>query len=165
MEALLTNSRTRVSTEGLAPVETLEYYITNLVHYLYRKRSLEPMVDPPALHTIVVVEEAQTLVERHPFAVIPFYNEMLLRCRSLGIAFIFVVQDINRVDPTIQAACSNVVLFTQSTGFNKRAAHHIADLSSRETSMLGELQTGECFIRFAGHPTWPYPFLARIPSD
>ena len=163
MEAALTDTRVRVDTQGLAPVETLQFFIESILHYAYRQRSLEAPEEVPSLHTLIVVEEAQTLLERRPGRQMAFYEEMLLRSRSLGLGFVFITQDVSHVDSTVLAACSNFVAFGQTTAENKRTVQNLLDLSRRETGLLGDLGVGECFMRFASHP-WPHPFIARIPN-
>ncbi len=122
MEELLTNTRVRISTEGLAPLETLEFVHNHLIHYLYARRSLAPRVDPPDLAALVVIEEAQTFLQPRTSG-IPYYQEILLRSRNMGLGFILVVQDLGRIDPTICAACSNFFLFAQpSAAFAKHRA-------------------------------------------
>ncbi len=162
MEPLLTSTRARISTKGLSPVASLEFLINNLIHYVYRARSTGPLIEPPRLHTLIVIEEAQTLLERRAGGGITFYQEILLRARSLGIGFLFVTQSIDLIDPLVLAAVSNHFIFGQSSAQAKRVVRETLDLSRRETEMLGELQTGEVFVKFAGHPTWPHPFLARV---
>ena len=163
MEERLTHTRARISTEGLAPLETLEFVQNHLTHYLYARRMLAPRVDPPDLAALVVLEEAQTFLQSRTSDAIPYYQEVLLRARNIGLGFVLVVQDMGRIDPTLGAACSNFFLFAQPSAANKRAAASLLDLSARETEMLSRLPTGDCFIRFtAGHDGWPYPFRARI---
>lgn len=163
MESLLTKTRVRISTEGLAPIQSLEFFETHLIHYACRRRSLEPLVEPPTLHTLIVLEEAQTLLQKHGDN-IAYYQELLLKARSLGIGFVFICQDISSIDPLVLAACSNFFVFGQSSFDDKKACQNLLDLSARETAMLSEISVGECFIRLSGHSEWPYPFLARIPD-
>lgn len=165
MEAPMTDTRVRISTEGLAPVETLQFFINNLIHYLYRRRSLAPIMEPPELHTLLVVEEAQVLLqktaEERPLA---YYQELMLKARAAGIGTLLIAQDIGRIDPVVLAAVSNYFLFAQSSMGNIAVAQKMLSLSNQEASLLGSLATGEVFIRFVGHRDWPYPFLARIPA-
>ena len=164
MEPLLTDTRARVSTKGLSPITTLDFVVTNLIHYVCRARSIHPAPEPPQLHTLIVIEEAQSLLEHRAWGGITFYQETLLKARGLGVGFVLVTQDISHIDPLVLAAVSNHFVFAQSSARNKRAVRDTLDLSHHETGLLGELQPGECFIKFAGHPTWPHAFLARIPS-
>ena len=163
MEPKLVDTRARVSTEGLSQLQNLDFFITNLIHYVCRLRAVAPLVEPPELHTLVVIEEAQSLLEPRGGGV-AFYQELLLRARALGVGFLFITQDLSRIDPLVAAACNNFFIFAQSSSDNKRTCQATLDLSSRETAMLGELEPGECFIRFVGHPGFPFPFLARIPA-
>ena len=162
MELPLTNTRARISTLGLSPVESLQFFITGLLHYAYRRRCVAPALFPPSLHTLVVGEEAQTLLERREGAPIALYQEMLLRSRTLGLGYVFLCQDLARIDPVVFSGITNYLLFAQSSAANKRMAQHILDLDARETGLLSELSLGECFVKFVGHPDWPYPFTARI---
>lgn len=164
MEPLVTDTRVRIATDGLSPLASLEFFVTTLIHYVCACRSLAPREEPPTLRFLVVVEEAAAILERRGDA-IPFYQEMLLRARSLGVGFLFVTQDISRIDPLVLAGCSNYFIFGQSTLDNRRVIQSMAGLSARETELLGQLEVGECLIRFTGHPIWPHPFLARIPHD
>lgn len=162
MEDTLTNSRVRVDTHGLSPPESLEFFETGLIHYLYGRRSLEPLVEPPVLRALVVVEEAQVLLGRHAHTNIALYQEILLKSRSLGIGFVFVAQDLEDIDPRVVSAICNFAVFRQSSAPNKRLARDLLDLSPRETELLGRLPTGECFVKMGGHPRWPFPFLMRV---
>ncbi|MCC6486220.1 MAG: ATP-binding protein [Candidatus Hydrogenedentes bacterium] len=163
MEPLLTNTRARISTEGLAPIESLQFVVTHLLHYVCRRRETAPLTEPPALHTLVLIEEAQTLLQKNGEN-IAYYQELLLRARALGVGFVFVCQDISRIDPIILAACSNLFIFGQASADDKQTCQKVLDLSPRETSLLGELPVGEAFIRFIGHPSFPWAFHARIPD-
>jgi hypothetical protein len=162
MEDLLTSSRVRIDTHGLSPPESAEFYQTSLVHYQHCRRSLESIVEPPALEALFVAEEAQVLLGRHSHANIALYQEILLKSRSLGTGFIFVAQDIEDIDPRVLSAISNFAVFRQSSAVNKRLARDLLDLSSRETELVGRLPTGECFVKMGGHPRWPFPFLMRV---
>ena len=163
MEALLTDTRARISTEGLAPLQSLEFLVTHLIHYTCRRRVVQPLAEPPELHSLIVIEEAQTLLQKHGDN-IAYYQELLLKARALGIGFIFVCQDISRIDPVVLAACSNHLIFGQASAEDKYTCQKLLDLSSREAAMLSELNVGEVFIRLVGYPTFPWPFLARIPD-
>lgn len=162
MEAALINSRVRISTEGLMPTQTLRFFLDNLIHHVARTRSLATLPDPPQLHTVIVVEEAQTLLAKS--GDIAFYQELLLRARSLGVGFVLLAQSIADIDPLVLAAVSNFFVFAQSTNESKRAVRSILDLSKQEMELLGRLSTGRCYIRFTGHPDFPHPFIARTPS-
>ncbi len=163
MESLLTDTRARISTDGLAPLQSLEFLVTHLIHYACRRRAVQPLVEPPQLHTLIVIEEAQTLLQKHGDN-IAYYQELLLKARALGVGFIFVCQDISRIDPIVLAACSNLFVFGQASADDKHTCQKPLDLSPRETALLSELNVGEVFIRLIGHPTFPWPFLARIPD-
>ncbi len=163
MESILTDTRVRISTEGLSPLESFDFLVTHLIHYVCRRRETEPLSDPVALHTVCVIEEAANILQARGEN-IAFYQELLLRARSLGIGFIFITQDISKIEPLVLAACSNHFVFGQASSEDKRTCQNILDLSSRETQMLGELSVGECLVRLLGHDTFPWPFLARIPD-
>ncbi len=164
MEGLVTRSRTRIATEGIGNVANLEFLFSHFVHSVAAQRSMEPSEIPPTLHTFIVLEEAQTLLQPRT-AGITFYQEQLLKSRALGVGFLFIGQDLNRIDTGIVAAVNNFAVFCQSTRDNKRAVQATLDLSARETELLGKLPPGVCFLRFAGHPLWSYPFLATIPME
>ena len=162
MEDLLTRSRVRLDVQGLSPPESAEFYQTNFIQYLYCRRSLEPLVEPPVLEALTVVEEAQVLLGKYAHANIASYQEILLKSRSLGMGFIFVAQDLQDIDPRVLSAIGNFAVFRQSSAVNKRLARDLLDLSPRETELLGRLETGECFVKMGGHPRWPFPFLMRV---
>lgn len=162
MESGLINSRLRVSTLGLSPRESSERFITGVEHYAYRARCTVPVLAPPRLHLLNVAEEAQTLLESRPGAPIAMYQEMLQRSRALGIGYVFICQDISSIAPIVFSGISNYFVFGQSSAQNKRVARNILDLDREEALLLGELGTGECFVKFTGHPEWPFPFTARI---
>ena len=164
MELGLTNTRARLSMLGLSPVESLQFVMTGLIHYVYRLRSVSPLLSPPCLHTLIVAEEAQTLLERREGAPIALYQEMLLRSRALGLGYIFICQDLSRIDPLVLGGITNYFVFAQSSAATKRMAQHILDLDREEAALLGELSRGECFVKFIGHPDWAFPFTARISS-
>ncbi len=108
-------------------------------------------------------EEAQTFLQSRSGGAVPYYQEMLLRARNLGLGFVMIVQSLSAIAPVIRAACSNVFIFSQRSGADKREAASLLDLSRRETELLGRLAPGECFMRLApGAGSWPYPFLARV---
>jgi DNA helicase HerA-like ATPase len=163
MESLLTDTRARISTEGLAPIESLQFVVTHLLHYVCRRRETAPLTEPPTLHTLILIEEAQTLLQKNGEN-IAYYQELLLRARALGVGFVFVCQDISRIDPIILAACSNLFVFGQASTDDKTTCQKVLDLSARETGLLGELPVGEAFIRFIGHPAFPWAFHGRIPD-
>jgi hypothetical protein len=163
MESVLADTRVRISTEGLAPLESLEFLLTHLIHYICATRETRPLVEPPQLQTLIIIEEAQTLLQKSSDR-IAYYEQLLLRARALGVGFVFVTQDISRVDPLVLAACSNYAVFGQGSYEDKRVWQNILDLSAREAAMLSDLSVGECFIRFSGHSTFPWPFLGRIPD-
>ncbi len=163
MESLITDSRVRIATDGLAPLQSMEFLVTHLIHYACRRRAIQPLAEPPELHTVIVLEEAQTLLQRHGDN-IAYYQELLLKARALGVGFVFVCQDISRIDPIVLAACSNHFIFGQANADDKHTCQKLLDLSSRETALLSELTVGEAFVRFIGHPIFPWPFLARIPD-
>ena len=54
------------------------------------------------------------------------------------------------------------IIFAQSSGTNKKFARDLLDLSPAETSLLGRLHIGECFVKLAGHPIWPFPFIMKV---
>ncbi|MCL4219170.1 MAG: hypothetical protein KJ052_19485, partial [Candidatus Hydrogenedentes bacterium] len=162
MEPALINTRVRISTEGLMPLPVTRFFIDCIIHYACRARSLAPLPDPPRLHTLIVIEEAQTLLAKLPG--ITFYEELLLRARALGVGFVLLAQDIANIDPIILAAVSNIFLFAQSSSEGKRVAQSMLDLSKGEAELLGRLSTGRCYIRYIGHKTFPYAFTARTPS-
>ncbi len=164
MEFLLARSRVRVSTEGLSPVESYRALVTHLIHYSFRQRSIEPIEDPPQTRALLLVEESQTLLANREGSAIALYQEMLLRSRALGLGYIFVTQHISRIDPIVLAAISNIFAFGHSDVPDKRLVQHMLDLTPRETALLGELPTGECFAKLTGHPSWPHPFLMRVSS-
>lgn len=163
MESLLTNTRIRIGTDGLSPRESLEFFVTNWIHRAYGQRCTEPLIDPPELHTLVVVEEAQSILSRRSESELALYQEMLLRGRSHGLGFLFIAQDISAIDPVVLASVSNYFVFGQGSRDDKRVVQQSLDLTDRETRLLGDFSPGECFIKFVGHPNWPYPFFARIP--
>ena len=161
MEKLVTNTRVRIDTEGLSPVPSVDFFITHLMHYVCRARAHAVRNEPPPLHTLILLEEAQTLLESRSIN-ITFYQELLLVARALGVGFLFIVQDISRIDPIVLAACANYFVFSQSSANNKRVVRDLLSLSPRECDLLGNLVPGECFVRFTQHPRFSYPFLARI---
>lgn len=161
MESLLRNTRVCIDTCGLSPRETLTYTLTHLIHYTYTVRSLAPLVEPPQLHTLVLVEEAQSLLERNHDR-LAFYQELLLRSRAVGLGFLFLCQDISRIDTTVLAAVSNYFVFAQSSRDNKTTVAKLLDLSSTETEQLSLLGVGDCLVRFIGHPHFPHSFHGRI---
>jgi hypothetical protein len=162
MESVLTNSRVCISTQNCSPLETYRAFINGLNHYAYWQCSMEPLLDPPELHTLIVVEESQVLLERRGDASIGFHLEMLLRSRALGIGFLFVAQDISHIDTGILAGINNYFCFTQGTRGNKELVQKMLDLSPRETALLSELPVGMCFARVMGDTKFPYPFLLQV---
>ncbi len=161
MEDALTKTRVRVATDNLSPRESREYYMTHIIQYSYSRLSLEPLLNPPELRSLVVVEESQTLLEKHGDN-LALYQELLLKSRPLGQGYLFVAQDLNDIDPLIFAAMGSYIIFAQSSGTNKKFARDLLDLSPAETSLLGRLHIGECFVKLAGHPIWPFPFIMKV---
>jgi len=164
MEPFLSNTRARIATEGIGNVANMEFLFSHLIHFVAARRSLEPLEMPPSLHTLIVLEEAQMLLQPRAEG-ISFYQNMMLRMRALGVGILFVSQDLSRIDPLIVAACGNIFAFAQSSRGNKRAVQATLDLSPRETGLLGELPPGVVFARMAGHREWPYPFVAHVPME
>lgn len=162
MEHVLTNSRVCISTQNCSPLETYRAFINGLNHYAYWQRSMEPLLDPPELHTLIVVEESQVLLERHGDASVGFHLEMLLKSRPFGVGFLFIAQDISHIDTGILAGINNYFCFTQGTRGNKELVQKMLDLSPRETALLSELPVGMCFARFMGDINFPYPFLLQV---
>jgi len=162
MEDYLTSTRVHMDMHGLSPPESVEFFETSLIHHLYCRRSLEPLVEPPVLDALSVAEEAQVLLGRHAHTNIALYQEILLKSRSQGTGFLFVVQDLEDIDRRVLSAISNFAIFRQASATNKRLARDLLDLSPREAELLGRLPTGECFVKMGGHKRWPFPFLMRV---
>ena len=163
MEDPLTESRVRLDMEGLSPLESMEYFITRFILYTYCRLTIAPRIEPPQLHTLIIVEESQTLLGKH--GNLALYQEILLKARPLGVGFLFITQSMTEIDPIIFASLSSFLVFAQSSASNKRLAKDILDLSQRETQMLGCLRVGECFVKLTSHPTWPYPFVMRVNNE
>jgi hypothetical protein len=161
MEDRLVDTHARISTAGLAPLENLRFFQTQMINYSYRTRLTAPIEVPPNLFGVIVNEEAQSLVERDADAPLALMHEILLRGRAVGIGQILACQSLSRIDPTVLSGIGNFFVFGQSSADSKRAAQRILDLSDRETALLGELPVGECFCKFVGHP-WPWPFLLKV---
>ena len=161
MEDLLTDTRVRIATDGLSPLETHRFFINALLHFSYRRRSLAgPGVCDNLL--VTVIEEAASLLERRDHAPMDFYQELFLRSRVLNIGYVLITQDLQSIHPAVFGGISNSFLFGMSSAADKRLARHLLDLSVREEELLGELGQGECFVKLAGHPTWPYPFIMKV---
>lgn len=162
MEDPLTSTRACIDTHGLSPQATIEYLETAIVQYAFCKRMLAPRIEPPELHTLVVVEEAQNVVGKHPSSDPQLYHELLLQSRSLGLGFMFIAHDLENADNTIFSAISNFALFAQSSAANKKLAANLLNLSSGEAELLGRLSVGNCLVRMVGHSKWPHPFVMRV---
>lgn len=163
MESLLLDTRARIDTSGCA-TETQAYVQTSLCHHDYTRRGLLPSMPEPAAESLVVCEEAQTLLAP-PRDGLPLFLELLQRSRSRGIGYVFVCQDLGALDPRILPVIGNLFVFAQSSRRNKSIARDILDLNDRETHLLGELSRGECFVRLVGHEAWPHTFLLRVDGD
>lgn len=164
-EDILTRSRVRIDVEGISPIESYRFLLTNLIHYAFRRRCVEPLLEPPELHTLIVIEEAQTLLKSREDSPLSLYQELLLKSRSLGIGYVFVTQDVSRIDPIVLAGMSNFFVFAQASAEDKLLVQRLLDLAPRETALLGELQSGECFGKFVSHSHWPYPFVMKVKAS
>lgn len=162
MEHLLTTSRVILDVRGLAPLESQIYLTTHLCNYLCETRASAPAVDPPELAAWVVLEEAQTLMQRGDPHRIPFWRELLTRSRSCGVGYCLVGHHISGIDPLIASVMGTTAVFSQTSDKNKRAAADILDLSPRERELLSRLAVGSCLFRMAGHAPFPHPFLLNV---
>lgn len=165
MEDLLVNTRVRLSTAGLAPIENIRFFHSHWLNYAYRMRLMAPRVEPPRLWGLTVCEEAQALLENRDDAPLSLMQEIVLRSRSTGLGNIFICQDTSLVHSSFISAVGTFVVFAQSNAENKRLLQRLLDLSDRETALLGTLPVGVSFAKFIGHPQWPHPFLMKVPSS
>jgi hypothetical protein len=162
-ESRLSDARVCLDTAGLEPEESLEYFQNVLIEYLYAHRSLLAEGGALPSRIVVLIEEAQAHLAKGSGDRLKRWVKILLRSRSLGIGFIFIVQDLAAVDPMIFSAANTHAVFRQGSSSSKLMAKRVLDLTEREKEMLSTLQDGECFLRMAGHEAWPHPFVMKVP--
>lgn len=162
MEDLLTDGRVRVDTHGLTPPESSQYLTTYFMNYIVCRRSLRPLLEPPRLEMLLVIEDCQALIEGALHDILTRYQEFLLEARSRGLAIVFIAHDLATIAPQVLAGISNYAIFGQSSARNKDLARDLLDLSASEKDLLGRLPKGQCFLKLGGHGQFPFPFVMRV---